>query len=337
MRKSMTALAAVFMFTACDGNPFVTEDTTAETTDTTTTDTTTGVTSDRTLPPGTTSPTATSGIVRFEAEDGTGNGFAQSYSYNSTSDTFTVDNLPFDGDNTYNRDALVGSLGPYAVYENTTPILDPVNGSPITQFQNKALYGVSTSGQTEFAVVRTGSYVNYGFGGFVYQRNGDVTLPTTGQAIFTGNYAALRDFEGAGGLNYVTGDMNIAIDFEDFNSGSGVRGEVNNRRIFDATGADITAGEIARYNATGNSSITALPTMRFVIEPNVADANGEIVGNINSFITDNNGNVVEFETGNYYAIVSGTNANEIVGIIVTTSNIGTTVTARDTGGFILYR
>ena len=41
----------------------------------------------------------------------------------------------------------------------------------IDQLQHKAIYAISTSGATEVAVIRTGGYVNYGFGGYIYQRN----------------------------------------------------------------------------------------------------------------------------------------------------------------------
>lgn len=330
----MTAFAALFVLTACDGDPFAATDPVDETP---VEEDPTGIESDRTLPPGTTSPAPTTGIVRFEPEDGTGNGFAQSFSYDSSNDTFSVDNLAFDGDNTYIRDTQVGQLGPFAVYENRDPIQDPINGQFINQFQHKAIYGVSTSGETEFAIVRTGAYVDYGFGGFVYQRNGDVSLPTTGQALFEGDYAGLRDFQSRGGLEFVDGDMVIAIDFEDFNDGDAVRGEIFNRTIYDTDGNDITGSVITGINAANNASLSQLPTMRFVIEPGVLDDNGEIVGSINSFIVDNTGALVTFEQGNYYAIISGPDATEIVGVVVAESLVSPTVTARETGGFILYR
>jgi hypothetical protein len=38
----------------------------------------------------------------------------------------------------------------------------------------------------------------------------------------------------------------------------------------------------------------------------------------------------------YYGVISGTNADEVVGVIVVTSEFDG-YTARETGGFILYR
>ncbi len=84
--------------------------------------------------------------------------------------------------------------------------------------------GSAGTGRTEFAIVRTGAYRDFGFGGFVMKRNDNVVLPSSGQAAYTGDYGAVRDFSGATGLEYVTGDMDIAIDFEDFNDGNAVQG-----------------------------------------------------------------------------------------------------------------
>ncbi|MBK8440171.1 MAG: hypothetical protein IPL38_12045 [Rhodobacter sp.] len=72
------------------------------------------------------------------------------------------------------------------------------------------------------------------------------------------------------------------------------------------------------------------------------DANGEIRGFLDSTLVDYNGDgaaITTYESGNYYAIVSGTNAEEVVGIIVVESAYPgiDNLTVRETGGFILYR
>ena len=290
--------------------------------------------------PGTTTPSPTGPITRREARNDQGDGYAESFAYDAATDRFSVDNLGFDGANSYTREAAVGSLGPFRVYESARVFADSVTGAPINQFQHRALLGVSRSGDTEFAVVRTGAYVGYGFGGFTYQRNGAVTLPTTGQATFAGDYAGLRDFKGAGGIEYTRGTMTMDIDFEDFNDGNAVKGAVTNRRLYDINGTDITAGYIAALNAKESTTATELPVLRFVVGPGVMDANGEIKGGINSFIAPTGKALEEFETGKYYAVLSGTNPDEVAGIIVVESEdarFDGSVTARETGGFILYR
>lgn len=107
MKKFIVALAAGAALSACGGgNPFVTEDDTGTDTGTGTVSTP-GIDSGSGVPPGTQTPTPDDGIVRSEAsstENGeTGNGFARNMSYDATTDTFTVDNLAFDGDNVYTR------------------------------------------------------------------------------------------------------------------------------------------------------------------------------------------------------------------------------------------
>ncbi|NDR56526.1 hypothetical protein [Aliiruegeria sabulilitoris] len=287
------------------------------------------------LPDGTDDATASDPITRYEEQDGSGNGYASDISYDAATDTFTVNNLGFDGANVYTRDDQVASLGPFAVYEATDTFYDSITGAPINQIADyKAVYGVSTSGQTNFAIVRTGGYIDYGFGGFVYARNGSVTLPTTGQAAYSGDYAGLRDFSGRGGIEYVTGDMNMSIDFEDFDDGDAVKGYVFNRRVYDTAGNDVTNNIL---DAMGNGA-TALPTLVFDVGPGVTQENGEIAGTLGSNTFDENGVATQYEDGNYYAVLSGSNAEEVVGVIVVDSNdprFG--VDVRETGGFILYR
>lgn len=310
------------------------------------------------IPPGTAEPDSASGIFRREAastEDvSDGNGFAQGIRYNSADDTFVVDNLPFDGaDNApYQRGTAVGSLNSFAVYEAVAQYPDTATADPINQFTHRAIYGVSrnrdASGvpETQFAIVRTGAYRDYGFGGFIYQREGDVTMPTTGQAVYTGRGAGIRDFGGSGGFEYATSNVQIAIDFEDFNAGANsssgaVDGRLSDRRVFDRDGTEITAAVINRINEENNASLTQIPTALFQIRTGNLDANGEIVGQVASSFFDDNGNPVDYEAGNYYAVIAGdgvAGTDEIVGIVVmenTADPIADTV--RDTTGFIVYR
>ena len=257
------ALAAGIAVSGCgDGNPFDdnAEDTdggNGEGTDGSDPD---GIDGDSGLPPGTASPTPSSSIVRTEpteADGGNpGDGFVTSVSYDASNDTFFVDNLGFDGDNVYQRGTAVSSLGPYAVYEASATYPDSITGAPISQFAHRAIYGVSPSGNTQFAIVRTGDYIDYGFGGFIYQRNGGMTLPDSGQARYSGDYAGLRDFNGAGGLQYTTATIDMAIDFEDFNSTTGRRGDAVRGQITD------------RVNAPPQNPLQILPSPMMSVRSN---------------------------------------------------------------------
>ena len=334
------SLMALVFLAACDGNPFVEPVVDPGTDPGTDPVPETGIHSDTALPPGTTSPTPNSVIVRREAKDGDapGNGYVSDISYNSANDRFTVDGLAFDGGNVYRRGIQVSSLGSTAVYQANSTYEDDITGAPIDQFSHRALYGVSTTGDTEFAIVRTGAYIPYGFGGFIYQRNGTVTLPTSGQATFSGDYAGIRDFDGTVGLEYTTGDMTMAIDFNDFDLGYGVQGQVTDRAIFDINGNDITNDVLDALNADLTSPLVELPVLTFTVGPGVMDSNGEIAGGIGSYYSDG-GAAETFEQGEYYAIVAGEDASEVVGVIVVTADDPRLdgVTVRETGGFILYR
>lgn len=295
------------------------------------------------LPPGTKDPGAGDTIQRYEKEDGTGNGYAQSITYNKATNTFTVDNLAFDAANEYKQDDVVSTLGSYRVYENDSPFADSVTGTPITQFTHKAILGISKNTtadgkpETQFAVVRTGSYAGYGFGGFMYERNGGVVLPDSGQAAFRGDYAGLRDFKGQSGLEYVTGDMVLDIDFNDFNAGDGVKGTIYNRKIFDLDGNDITNQYTRAINSEYSVSlpVATVPNLYFTVGPKTLDSSGELTNGVTNTLSGK-----LFENGKYFAVLSGSGKDmEVVGIVVVESthpenkNIG----IRETGGFILYR
>lgn len=308
------------------------------------------------VPPGTESPSAGSVIFRSEpteAEGGNvGDGFAKTISYNSADDTFTVDNLAFDGDNTYRRGERVSSLngGRYNVYEADEQYLDDVTDTPSNQFTHRAIYGASRNTDaegnptTQFAIVRTGAYVDYGFGGFIYQRDTGVILQEDGQAIFRGQSAGLRDFSGTGGIQYTTADVEIGIDFDDFNNdtgqrGDGIKGSLTNRRIFNVNGEDITTAVVATINAEENANLRAIPDINFKVAPGALDANGDAIGELDSVFVDNNGDVETYEEGRYYAIVSGDDPNEIVGVVVAINSgkEAEGIDVRDTSGFIVYR
>ena len=198
--------------------------------------------------------------------------------------------------------------------------------------------------------MRTGSYIPYGFGGFIFSRNTGVTLPTSGQAKYTGTYAGLRDFNGDPGnqpkLEMTTGKMQMTIDFGDFNSpesptgnGSAVRGYVTDRKIFDLSGNDITQTVLDGINKDRNltkTPMTSLPTLVFNVGPGVMDNNGEMQGGIGSQAPTSAGGTSPFEAGKCYAVIAGDKADEVAGVIVVTSQAGD-ATARETGGFILYR
>lgn len=340
MRTFHFSILALMFLSACDGNPFETDPDGGGS----------GGSGDFVLTGTTTDPTRGGSIARVENRDDTGNGYAEDMIYDEVNDTFLVDNLAFDGENVYVRDTSYTTTGPAGTLEGTGVsifkgdefVVDD-DGDVVFQATYRALYGVSTSGDTEFAIVRTGDYLGYGFGGFLYQRNGGVTIPTSGQASFQGDYSGIRDFSGPdqipGSIEYVTGQVVIDIDFADFNdadgmTGDGVSGYVFDREVFDINGTNVTQDIIDALNGT-TGTLTELPVLVFNVGPGVMTDAGEISAGVAS---SNQGET--YESGTYYAVLSGDGASEIVGIIVVESeelrNDVDGVTVRETGGFIVY-
>ncbi|OSQ44321.1 hypothetical protein [Marivita geojedonensis] len=294
-------------------------------------------------------------ILRSEPQNADlGDGYLRAYSYNAADDTFFVEGLGFDGNQPggqeYSRVSSLGIASPFAVYEAPAVFPDSVTGTPVPQFDHRAIYGVSASKGTEFAIVRTGSYIGYGFGGFIYQRKGSVDLPAEGQATYEGPYAALRDFNGRGGLEYAEATALIDIDFSGFRGSceveqcdNAVRGVFVDRKFYSTDGVDITRAYLDALEAKNEgASLQEVPALVFRVGPGFAKSNGEINGSV--FTPAIEGISEEFlATGNYYAIMSGDHTSapggEIVGIMVTTSEDPRSdgVTVRETGGFIVTR
>jgi len=348
MFRHVFTVSALALVIGCNGtNPFF--DTDASTPD---------VIGDVELPPEVEQPpTATPGsILRYEELNSYGGGYAESVVYNSGDDTFEVDNIAFDGLNVYNLSALamgagpVGEIGGYVLFDADVTVPDFLTGNPVSQIvPYHAIYGESAvlvdgEPRSRFAIVRTGGYADYGFGGFIYERNGTVVLPPageSGQAGFSGRYAGMRVFSGMGGLEFTEGDMQIAIDFGDFNETHAVSGLIYNRVAYDESGTPILLG------TDGSSGELPLPNLHFVIEANVdtLNSNGEIAGKvISTYIeTDENEAVDPYEEGFYYGIISGDttggDGGELVGILVFESDDPRhdNVSVQETGGFILLR
>ncbi|MEP5374358.1 MAG: hypothetical protein ABJQ14_01035, partial [Hyphomicrobiales bacterium] len=102
---------------------------------------------------GTEEPSSSASIERYDGDQE-----VSLVSYDESTDVFTVNNLPFDGSGAYDRDDIILSVNGFNVYENN-------NDTPIREY--KALHSSSTSGKTSVSIVKTGSYIDHGFGGFV--------------------------------------------------------------------------------------------------------------------------------------------------------------------------
>jgi len=343
MLRHIGIVSSIALLMACgDGQPLFDDDTAGD-------DSTSDVTSDPTdepgdgassdlgtLPPGTDSPTATSNIIRFEARNEDGGGYVNDVSYDAANDQFIVDNIAFDGENVYDRYSAVPNLGGYSVFAAEETVADSLTGNAIGQIvPYRALVATSSvtidgAPRTSFALVRTGGYINEGFGGWVITRSGGVTIPTTGQATFSGDYGGFRVYENASGLDLVQGQMALDIDFEDFNANDGIKGRVTNRQLFDGNGNFIKDLSNINWNIVeGVQTLTE---------------DGEIVSNVFTTITQPDGTIdIELE-GTFNGIMAGdtldaNDGGEIVGIIVMKGEDvdRNGVNIQESGGAILSR
>jgi hypothetical protein len=105
-----------------------------------------GVGGDSDLPPGTASPSATGAIFRLEEGSE-----AQTFIYSAGTDTFTVDNMPFDGDdNLYVR--VPAPAGPGDPVSTLDPGVGPAEFAVYNNAEGvnayKMVYGVGVSTET---------------------------------------------------------------------------------------------------------------------------------------------------------------------------------------------
>ncbi|RYH02318.1 hypothetical protein EU805_10745 [Salipiger sp. IMCC34102] len=331
MIRILTTAALLASLTACgDGQPII-DDPEAQ-----------GPDADLDLPPGSEADevSANSDIFRFEPRDDEGGGLVTDVSYNADNDTFRVDNLGFDGPNVYRRkDGDLATLGGARVYQAQARTPDFLTGDPVEQLTPYiALYReggglVDGEPQVSFAIVRSGGFSNFGAGGYVYERNGGVVLPDSGQATFSGPYAGLRIFSpGRAGLEYVRGNMTLDIDFEDFNANDAVKGRVTDRRYFDKNGDRVRVFE----NGPPDLTITiqeGIPSL---------NADGEINVPVVNYIF-REGEREVFEEGTFTGIIAGDTTQRpggrVVGVVTVTAEDpreeGSTM--KETGGVILTR
>ncbi len=240
--------------------------------------------------------------------------------YDADSNQIVVNNLPFDGATAPNGQAIYTQTG-------------SLPGSPFNRYENVAgadsYYAVfrrSDSGAVEAGAFATTSYVDFGYGGAAAKRNtAGVTLPGSGEYTFTGDYAAVRVFDAASGINapqYVTGTTRIDVDFGDFDTVGAIIGTVANREVFDVNGTSL--GVMDDYVAL--SLGTGDPTT------------GRIDGGGASLREIAGAGLIA--TGDWSGVFGGTNGTEIAGIVVlegAVDDVGGTGNMRETGVLIAVR
>ncbi len=239
-------------------------------------------------------------------------------SYNPDTDTLTLNNIPFDDpDNAYQRIPGTKFNNGFNAYQSA-----PAPGT--NEIQYFAVFRRSDSGHSQVAAAGTTAYVDFGYGGAGAQRLGAApSLPSNGIYSYSGEYAGVRTSLNAGAngentINYVTGDVELAVDFDDFDDTGTVGGFVTNREIYDNAGQPLGAldGFISLQDSTIDFTNATIET---------ATAS-EVVG----------GNIVR--SGNWEGVLAGPGASEVAGILFVEGSTGNANNGiREVGGFIAER
>ncbi|MBL9057606.1 MAG: hypothetical protein JNJ84_15175 [Rhodobacteraceae bacterium] len=245
--------------------------------------------------------------------------------YDSETGELIVNNIPFDGANAPNGQALyarTGAVGAtsFSRYEDTAGTL-----------AYYAVFRRSTSGATQAGAFATSGYIDFGIGGASAQRNTEtVNLPASGEYSFTGEYAAVRVFENAAGMpnqpQYVTGAVQIEMDFGDFDEVGAIVGVISNRQLFDVNGTAL--GPMDDFVSLAMSEIDR--------------STGIVAAETAVGVSGNTAE--ELTSGQWTAILGGPNGTEIAGIVVleglandTPPDGSTPGNVRETGVFIALR
>jgi hypothetical protein len=190
------------------------------------------------------------------------------FTYDSGTNTISINNLPFDLDGDY---SFVGTVNGFSQFIND-------NGDEIYV----ALYREGTEG-TGAGVVATDGYANFGYGGVVLRSDG-ATLPSNGEATFSGQYAGIRVTSGVSGTTVapdftrVTGTANMRVDFEDFDVVGAIDGVIINRVAIDETNFP-TALPSVSITTTGFDGIQIETTSAAeVVGPDQSGASGTFFG-----------------------------------------------------------
>lgn len=245
----------------------------------------------------------------------------------NTSDLLYVDNIPFDGTAEVAYEILTTVITSDGVkaFKSTPKIIDAETGTTIDQDPYHALYGKSKSGAAEFAIAKTGIYLDEGPGGYILRRNqynSDGSLvefarPTNAQAVYSGTYDGLLipTTTASDTMLYTTGETKLIFDFDDFDDIGAVEFQAIGRQIYDEHG----------------TFVGLLPALGTTIGSGQLDANGRYSVDIFSLDAEEK----KFETGTVEGFLSGKNPNEAAGIIVLTSKVGD-AGFKEVAGFFAY-
>lgn len=247
---------------------------------------------------------------------------ANSIVYDETNDELVINNIPFDGISADNGQAAYvrnGSLpNGFGRYES-------VETGETGRRQYYAVFRRSPSGFAQASAVGTDSYVDFGFGGVTAQRTStSIRLPGGGEYVYTGEYAAVVTYDkgqagSPGGVQYITGDVELDVDIRDFDVTGAVEGIIFNRTLYAQDGSEIGALDNFISLATGE------------IDP---DTRSVLSSTATAFTS---GGASTVASGNWAAVFAGPDGQEVAGIVVLEGAVSSAPgsgSSRETGVFL---
>ena len=224
-----------------------------------------------------------------------------------------IDNLAFDGLTPipHKKDDDVGGVGRLDVYLLQAAITDPETSEDITQNDSRTIYGASESGSTQVVLVHHLNMIDDQLKGYRYQRNQydvDNNLVTyapteTAQLVMDGDYLGTRvlitddPISVLTSSEYVTGEVEFALDLQDPNSSKAFRFQLTDRKRFS------TITGLPLEKSSDDYDVPLPDTILMIVDDGVTQ-NGE-------FTTQLISSEKNFETGNVYGVLA-TNAEGIV-------------------------
>lgn len=162
---------------------------------------------------------------------------ANQFTYNSSTNTLVINNLPFDGVSSQG-----GAYQQVATLPNGAQLF--ANSPNVAEDPYIAVIYRSPNGTNSLVgAVGTNAYRGFGYGG-AYAGRTSSSLPASRTAAYQykGAYAGVlvtrQDTTGASNGVYATdGNTTINVDLQDIDTGGAIKGSVTGRHIYDASGA----------------------------------------------------------------------------------------------------
>lgn len=172
----------------------------------------------------------------------------------TSDDTLNINNIPFDTETGfYNRVSTLPNG--WGLYEND-------ERGQAGRLDYTAVFNQSSTGDVEGGVAASPNWTgSRGNAGAVVRRSSTpVSLPVNGIISYTGTYGGIRELDNdtvpGPGIELVTGDASVRIDFDDFDLTGDIVGFISNRQVFNATtgAAEGTLSDVSLAEAFINRS-----------------------------------------------------------------------------------